>query len=108
MSEAASQPETAAQPALEDKSFHDVLRGLVGKVVTFVNPESHEDAPLGFQLRAGWYKAKPVSLGNDFITVMTEFKHSDKEKTKEPVKQFIPISRIKRISIMKGGTLIHL
>jgi len=92
-------------PIVEDRSFVDVLRSLIGKVVTVVNPESYEDAPIGHQIRAGFYRAKPVGLGRDYLIVVTEYKH---KTDKEPVKQYIPIANIKRVSLMKSELLIHI
>jgi len=92
-------------PVVEDRSFVDILRSLIGKVVTVVNPESYEDAPIGHQIRAGFYRAKPVGLGRDYLIVVTEYKH---KTDKEPVKQYIPITKIKRVSMMKTELLIHI
>ena len=39
----------------EDRSFYDLLKSLMGQIVTIVNPESYEDAPVGHQIRAGFY-----------------------------------------------------
>lgn len=94
------------QPTTDDKSFSDYLRALVGKVVTVVNPESYEDAPVGHQIRAGFYRAKVTGMGSDFLKLATEYVHKSKEK--EPVKQFIPLDKIKRISMMKEERILHL
>ena len=103
-----TQPESQAKPEQKLNSFHDVLRSLQGKIVTMVNPESYEDAPVGHRLTTGFYKAKVLETSQDFIVVATEYVHKHGEKAKEPVKQFIPIARVKRVSIMKGDRLIHL
>ena len=92
----------------EDRSFLDLLNSLMGQVVTMVNPESYEDAPVGHQMRAGFYRAKPVGMGKDYLIIATEYIHTGREAGKEPVRQYIPLSRIKRISIMKGEKLIHI
>ena len=97
-----------AGPIVEDKSFQDLLKSLMGQVVTMVNPESYEDAPVGHQIRAGFYKAKPIGLGKDYLIVATEYVHTGREASKEPVRQYIPLTNIKRISIMKGEKLIHI
>ncbi len=103
------EPKSApTQPVFEDRTFVDVLKSFIGKVITVVNPESYEDAPLGHDIRKGWYPAKPVGMGVDYLIVVTEYKHAGKKATKEPVKQFIPLARIKRISQMKSELLIHI
>ena len=97
-----------AAPTTENRSFVDLLKSLIGKPITLVIPESYEDAPVGHQIRAGFNRAKPMSVGNDYLVCVTEYVHSGKESGKEPVKQYIPINQIKRISILKNDRLVHL
>ena len=100
----------AAQPkrAPELNLFADVIRSLTGKVVTMVNPQSLEDAPMGYQLTTGFYRAKIINVNEDFATVATELLHKGKETVKEPVKQFIPLRRIRRVTVAKSDILLHL
>lgn len=86
----------------------DVLKSLTGKVVTMVNPKSLEDAPMGYQLTTGFYRAKILAVTDEVLSVATELVHKGKQVSKEPVKQFIPLWSIKRISIMKSDILVHL
>ena len=103
-----SEASAAAKPVVENKSFSEVLRALVGKVVTIVNAESYENAPMGHQLRAGFYKAKVAGLGNDYLILITEFSQKSSGEGKEPVKQFVPLTQVKRISLMKSEMLLHI
>ena len=103
--QAAAQPKA---PAIEDKDFSEVLRSLMGKTITVVNPESYEDAPVGHQIRAGFYRAKPTGMGHDYLIVVAEFVHSGREAGKEPVKQYIPFRSIKRVSVLKAEILLHI
>ena len=106
MTETQGEPSTpAVHPKFE--RFREVIEPLVGKVVTVVNPESYEDAPVGHRLTTGFYLAKVVGLGDDMITLVTEYVHPQ-EKSKEPVKQFVPLNKIKRISFMKSERIIHI
>lgn len=93
---------------IEDRMFLDVLKSLVGKTVTMVNPESCEDAPAGHQIRVGFYRSKLIGLGKDYLIMVAEYTRAGKEGRKEPVKQYIPIERIKRISQMKSEWLVHI
>jgi hypothetical protein len=102
------QAEAPAATAQTPATFDAVLRAMTGKVVTFVNPESYEDAPVGYRLTTGFYKAKVIAVGTDYLSVATELVHRRGEKEKEPVRQFIPLAQIKRISVMKGERLIHI
>ena len=97
---------TAAQ--VEQKTFREILQAMVGHVVTMANPESYEAAPLGYQIKAGHYKAKVLALADDYLAVVSEFTPVGKGAQKEPVKSFIPLERIKRVSVMKKDRLIHL
>ena len=108
MSESTDEIQPAAPPQQLPDTFQGVLASLQGQVVTFVNPESYEDAPIGHRLTTGFYRGKVGAVTSDYFTVAVEYVHK-RAKEKEPVKQFIPISRVKRISLMKGGDrLIHL
>lgn len=109
--EAAREPEarTEQKPAaLELSSFEDVLRSLVGKLVTMANPESLEDTPMGFQLTTGFYRAKVLAVKNDYISVAVELVRKGKDAAKEPVRQFIPLGRVKRLSVAKSEVIIHI
>ena len=119
MSEPAPVPEAAAAsemarqtppaPVGEKKTFSDVLQTMLGKVVMFVNAESFEEGGLGYTLEAGWYRGKLTSIGADYLTIMSEFKHGvGKKATKEPIKQYVPKDKIKRVTVMKSQILIHI
>jgi len=106
-----TKPETAAPaaatgPTMEDRQFLDILRAIVGKAITVVNPESYESAPVGYKLTTGFYRGKLTALGRDYLVMMTEFER--KKGSPEPVKQYIPIQQIKRISLMKSERVLHL
>ena len=104
----ASRPSTSApQTSTERGHWQDLLKSLLGKTVTMVNPESYEEAPVGHQIRAGFYRAKPVGLGRDYLVVATDFVHG-RAGQKEAVRQYIPFAQIKRVSVMKSEVLIHL
>ena len=102
MDEANSQPQAARE------YFRDALQAVTGKVVTMVNPESLEEAPTGYQLTRGFYRAKVLAVGKDYVTVVVEFVHRRKEQTKETVKQYIPLARIKRMSVSKSEIFLHI
>ena len=98
----------AAKPPLEDRDYRGILTALIGKKVTIVNPESYEAAPVGFTLKEGFYDGKVAGLGRDYLVLSTVFVTSKKEGGKQPVKQFIPLQRIKRISLTKDSAYLHL
>ena len=98
---------TPARPAPKER-FRDILECLCGKTVTIVNPLSLEDAPMGWHLKPGFYRARLVEVRGDFVVLATEFQHRRGQQGKELVKQFLPIDKIKRISIMKDERLLHL
>jgi hypothetical protein len=107
-----SETKTAAEtPRVveEDRDFRGVLLTLVGKNVTIVNPESFEAAPMvGFHLKEGFYKGKITAVGNDYIVFLTMVTLSKKEGGQQPVQQFIPAARLKRVSVMKSGIFLHI
>ena len=66
------------------------------------------DAPVGHTLKAGFYRAKVSGAGQNYITIVTEYKKAGKGGGTEPVRQFIPLARVKRISVMKQELVIHI
>lgn len=99
-------PEPAKPATLN--TFSSVLKALVGKVVTVANPESYEDAPIGHRIHAGFYNAKVVEVRDDFIILATQFHHARGDLGDEPVSQYIPLGRIKRVSVMKSEKILHI
>ena len=99
---------SAPKPSIETRDYRSILQALVGKPVTIVNPESYESAAMGFQLKEGYYSGKVGGIAKDFVLVHTVLETSKKEGGKVAVKQFIPIERIKRISMMKDAYILHL
>ena len=102
-------PKTPPAPIFEDKTLTDILKGLLGRVVTFVNAESFEEGGLGHKVEAGWYKGRLAGMGKDYLIVITEFRHgTGKKSTKEPVRQYVPFDKMKRVSVMKSQVLVHI
>ena len=96
-------------PTIEDKDFVDVLKDHLGKVFTIANSESFEKTSLGHEITASSYPAKLLGVGRDYVILIIEWKHgTGKKSTSEPLKQYIPISRIKRVGIMKSGRQLHI
>lgn len=92
------------------KTYREVLSSLSGKVVTIVNPESYEEGPVGNRLTTAFYRAKVLSLADDFVKLQTVYrKHGAKSETDhEPVVQYVPVGRVKRVSVMRTDTILHL
>ena len=108
MSETKAQPE-AFKPTQEDRGYLEVLKALVGKKVTVVNPESYEAAPMvGFQLKENFYPAKIAGWGTDYIIIHTVVTMGKKEGGQQPVQQYIPVAAVKRVSVLKGGIYLHI
>ena len=108
MSEAQA-PTEAPKVTEESRDYYGVLKSLVGKQVTIVNPESYEAAPMvGFQLKEGYYKGKVTGMGQDYLIFQTIVTLGKKEGGQQPVQQFLPIDRIKRLSVMKTNILLHI
>lgn len=108
-SDTEAKPAKPFKPTITSGTFRDLLEEQLGKIFMIANPESHEETGFGHKIEAGWYKAKLLGLGADYLIVLTEFTHgSGKKAAKEPVKQYIPLHRIKRVSLMRTERLLHL
>ena len=104
MSEGEAQAAAQAEPL---ETYADVIESFRGKVATVSNPESFEDTPMGYTITSGFYRAKILHVGTDYVTMAVEFIRR-KGNVKESVKSFIPLTRIKRVTVTKQELLIHL
>ena len=90
---------------LDDLDFH------VAHEIALMNHElsAHSDVdPAPQQLNTALERVTRLAP-HDYLIVITEFSHgAGKKAQKEPVKQYIPINRIKRISLMRTERLIHI
>jgi hypothetical protein len=94
-------------PTKMDKSFMSILESHVGHDFMIVNPESYEETGLGHTIKSDWYPGKLVATGNDFIVIVVRFQHG-KNAADEHAEQYVPLSRVKRISILRSGRFLHL
>jgi len=108
MTESEAKRESEPAKAAPLTSFSSVLKALIGKVVTVANPESYEDAPIGHRIHAGFYSAKIVDVRDDFLILATQFHHARGQGGDEPVSQYIPIGKVKRVSVMKSEKILHI
>ena len=107
MSEETAAAATAPQTK-EDRDFGDVLVQLIGKKITVINPQSFEAKAVGTKLKEGMYPGTVTGLGNDYLILDTIMDAPKKEGGQQPVRQFIPLVQIKRLSLMKTGAMLHL
>ena len=113
MTEAAQgQGTVQSAPTTENRSFQELLKSLIGHVVTIVNPESYEDAPVGHRIRAGFYPAQVAGLGEDYLVLVGQYVHTPgaarSAPRTEPVRQYVPITHVKRVSILRSERLLHI
>lgn len=108
MTDHSSQQDHEPAKAASLQTFSSVLKALVGKIVTVANAESYEDAPIGHRLGAGFYDAKVLEVRADFIILATQFHHARGQGDDEAVSQYIPLGRIKRVSVMKSEKILHI
>jgi len=86
-----------------------IAKSLEGRIVTVINPESYRMTPTGsYKLDVQFYKGKVKAVCVDFMVLFCEFVLDSKGQKKEPVQQYIPFNRIKRVSMMPKEVLIHL
>jgi hypothetical protein len=101
--------QTVTAPSIP-KSYREVFAALTGKVVTVVNPESFEEAAVGHKLTTSFYRGKILGVGEDHFRLQTVFKkHGGKTEAEgETVVQYVPFNHVKRVSVMKTESVIHL
>lgn len=93
---------------MDAKSIDDVLKSLVGQVVTIINPQSYIPTLTGFKIDVQTYKGKIVSYEEKTLRVLTEYLSDPHKKVKEKAFQFIPLEHIKRVTISQSDRFITL
>lgn len=91
------------------RHFADVFDRLVGKQVIVADPESLEETLVGHQIVKSVYHAMVSYRAEDCLALARTFVHKrGTTASKETVEQLIPLSRIKRMTLMKGQVVLHL
>jgi len=89
--------------------FADAFDRLVGKQVIVADPESLEETLVGHQIVKSVYHATVSYRAEDCLALARPFVHRrGTVESKETVEQLIPLSRIKRLTLMKGQVVLHL
>jgi hypothetical protein len=105
-------PPPAAPPPASKDSIEGLLRTLVGKAVTVVDPESFEEAAVGYRIRAAIYRAELTTLGADYAVLTGRFVHrgagAHNGGAKEVIRHYVPLGKIKRISLLAKEAVVHL
>ena len=87
------------------RSVDAVLRALIGKTAIVSTTDSLESVPLGYQIKPSWYKAKLIDVSDSMLVILTA---TTQKKETTRLKQFIPISTVKRICVGKDQLHLHL
>ncbi len=100
-----SETTVSAEKKPEGDSIEELLRILVGRIVTISNPESMKKEPLGYQLKPEIYKAKVLDIRGDMVVILAE---RGKGERAAPMKQCIPVRRVKLVCLAKDDVHIHI
>ena len=92
----------------EANTLKEVLNKLEGKVLTIINPESYKATPLGFRLDTQFYKGKIKTVKEDHLVLLCEFVKDARKGDKEVVTQYLPLDRIKRVSMLPDEICLHI
>lgn len=89
--------------------FNDAFARLLGKQVIVADPESLEETLVGHQIVKSVYHATVSYCAEDCLALARPFVHKrGTTESKETVEQLIPLSKIKRMTLMKGQVVLHL
>jgi hypothetical protein len=86
-------------------NFHSVLQSWQGQTVTIINPESFRSTALKESLGFQAYGATVGEVGDDYVKLSYT---AQKKGQDENVDQWIPLHRIKRVTIQGTDKFIHL
>ena len=87
------------------ESFRDLLREWVAKEIIIVNPESLQKSGSRDVVSFETYSAVIRSVASDYLQVSFQSQNRGRIET---VEQFIPIERVKRMSLWGGDLYLHL
>ena len=91
---------TEKQPQVQ--SIEDVLRSLIGKLLIVSTPDSLSAVPLGHQIKPSCYKAKILKVLDGMAVLAAEGSKKKGEEKATTLKQYLPITTVKRICVGKG------
>ena len=86
-------------------NFHGVLQTWQGQQVTIINPESFRSTALKESLGFQAYGATVGEVGEDYLKLVYT---AQKKGQDENVDQWIPLGRIKRVTIQGTEKFVHL
>jgi hypothetical protein len=93
---------------MDTGTFNDLLKTLIGQVITVINPHSYIPTLTGFRIDAETYKAKVLSTENGTLRVLIEYISNPREQTKEKAFQYIPIKQIRHVQVSNSEKLLML
>lgn len=88
------------------KSFEDVLKDCVGKVITVINPSTYIPTLTGYKIDATSYKAKVISCEDGILRILIDYLSDPRQSKKEKAYQFVPTDQIKRIMVSKSERFV--
>ena len=93
---------------MNSRSFHAVLKTLIGQVITVINPSSYIPTLTGFRIDAETYQAKVISTEGDTLRILIDYISNPQNKAKEKAYQYIPIDQIKHVQVSKTARHVML
>ncbi len=85
-----------------------MLGSLVGKLVIVSTPDSLQIIPTGHQIKPSCYKAKILKVFDGMAVLAAEGSKNKKEDKPSVLKQYLPLTGVKRICVSKEEIHLHL
>jgi hypothetical protein len=93
---------------MDIKSFDEILQGMIGQIVTVINPQCYTPTLAGYRINSEAYKAKILACDNGILRLMIDYLNNPHKNTHERACQYIPVEQIKRVMISKSERLVNL
>ena len=102
-------PPSEESPGL-DAEITRVLRRLQGRSVLVVTPDHYEQTPAGCSIRPYCYEAQVLAVKNHHMVLEYYAKVGRGSRTshEERAREFIPVNKIRRVTITNSRRTIHL
>ena len=103
-----AEPAAATETQTKVQTLEDALNSLVGKLVLVSTPDSLQAIPIGYQVKPSCYKAKILKVYEGMAVLAAEGSKKKGEDKTETLRQYVPLSSVKRICVGKAEIHLHL
>jgi hypothetical protein len=101
--------ERRVNPSTGINQIDDLVDKAIGRKALVVDPACLEEEPMGWSARPKVYPAQIVGRTDELVVIARKLQHHrGGNKGEETVKEYIPLTRIRRCTVMTGKIALYL